>query len=162
MAIMIPSVISPEVKSPAERKIFEWFQSVPGTDDWIVLHSMGITTHNKVIYGEIDFRELLQLRYTPKLLHLQRQSAGPGSSAMRFMDVIGTKSFSSHRLVWMLVTPFSPRKSATKMAGAMSEFLLLVPLLMQRQPFACLQPCCMALRRWMWKKRKTEMLIGRI
>lgn len=55
MAIMIPSVISPEVKSPAERKIFEWFQSVPGTDDWIVLHSMGITTHNKVIYGEIDF-----------------------------------------------------------------------------------------------------------
>lgn len=55
MAIMIPSVISPEVKSPAERKIFEWFQSDPGTDDWIVLHSMGITTHNKVIYGEIDF-----------------------------------------------------------------------------------------------------------
>lgn len=51
MAIMIPSVISPEVKSPAERRIFEWFQSAPGTDDWIVLHSMGITTHNKVIYG---------------------------------------------------------------------------------------------------------------
>lgn len=55
MAIMIPSVISPEVKSNAERKIFEWFQSAPGTDKWIVLHSMGITTHNKVIYGETDF-----------------------------------------------------------------------------------------------------------
>ena len=27
MAIMIPSVISPEVKSNAERKIFEWFQN---------------------------------------------------------------------------------------------------------------------------------------
>ena len=55
MAIMIPSVISPEIKSNAERKIFEWFQTAPGTDKWIVLHSLGITTHNKVIYGEMDF-----------------------------------------------------------------------------------------------------------
>lgn len=55
MAIMIPSVISPEVKSTAERRIFEWFQSAPDTDDWIVLHSLGITTHNRVIYGETDF-----------------------------------------------------------------------------------------------------------
>lgn len=55
MAIMIPSVISPEVKSRAERKIFEWFQNTPGTDKWIVLHSLGIATHNKVIYGETDF-----------------------------------------------------------------------------------------------------------
>ena len=55
MAIMIPSVVSPEVKSNAERKIFEWFQKAPGTDNWIVLHSLGIATHNKVIYGETDF-----------------------------------------------------------------------------------------------------------
>jgi len=55
MAIMIPSVMSPEIKSNAERKIFEWFQTAPGTDKWIVLHSLGITTHNKVIYGETDF-----------------------------------------------------------------------------------------------------------
>lgn len=55
MAIMIPSVISPEVKSNAERKIFKWFQNAPGTDKWIVLHSLGITTHSKVIYGETDF-----------------------------------------------------------------------------------------------------------
>lgn len=55
MAMMIPSVISPEVKSSAERRVFEWFQSAPGTDDWIVLHSLGITTHSKVIYGETDF-----------------------------------------------------------------------------------------------------------
>ena len=59
MAIMIPSVISPEIKSNAERKIFEWFQSAPGTDKWIVLHSLGITTHNKVIYGETDFLVLV-------------------------------------------------------------------------------------------------------
>lgn len=55
MAIMIPSVISPEVKSSAEHKIFTWFQNAPGTDKWIVLHSLGIATHNKVIYGETDF-----------------------------------------------------------------------------------------------------------
>ncbi len=55
MATMIPSVISPEVKSNAERKIFEWFQNAPGTDKWFVLHSLGIATHNKVIYGETDF-----------------------------------------------------------------------------------------------------------
>ena len=55
MSIMIPSVISPEVKSSAERKIFDWFRNAPGTDKWIVLHSLGITTHNKVIYGETDF-----------------------------------------------------------------------------------------------------------
>ncbi len=55
MATMIPSVISPEVNSSAERRIFEWFQKAPQTDDWIVLHSLGISTHNKVIYGETDF-----------------------------------------------------------------------------------------------------------
>ena len=49
MATMIPSVISPEVSSSAERRIFEWFQNSPQTDDWIVLHSLGISTHNKVI-----------------------------------------------------------------------------------------------------------------
>lgn len=52
---MIPSVISPEVKSNAERRIFKWFEKAPGTDKWIVLHSLGIATHNKVIYGETDF-----------------------------------------------------------------------------------------------------------
>ncbi len=52
---MIPSVLSPEVKSNAERKVFEWFQSAPDTDDWIVLHSLGIISHKHLIYGEIDF-----------------------------------------------------------------------------------------------------------
>jgi len=55
MARMLPSVISPEVKSNAERRIFEWFRDAPGTDDWVVLHSLGISNHNKVIYGETDF-----------------------------------------------------------------------------------------------------------
>lgn len=52
---MIPSILSPEVKSTAERRVFEWFKSAPGTDDWIVLHSLGISNHNRVIYGETDF-----------------------------------------------------------------------------------------------------------
>lgn len=59
MSVMIPSVISPEVKSSAERRIFEWFRDAPQTDDWIVLHSLGIANHNKVIYGETDFFVLI-------------------------------------------------------------------------------------------------------
>ncbi len=55
MAIMIPSVISPDVKSTAEIRIFEWFRDAPGTDKWIVLHSLGIAKHNKLIQGEADF-----------------------------------------------------------------------------------------------------------
>ena len=78
MAIMIPSVISPEVKSSAERKIFEWFQNAPGTDKWIVLHSLGITTHNKVIYGETDFLVDVykrQIKHGPILHKILRYTA---------------------------------------------------------------------------------------
>ncbi len=55
MARMIPSVISPEVKSNAERKIFEWFRDDPNTEGWVVLHSLGIANHKTVLYGELDF-----------------------------------------------------------------------------------------------------------
>lgn len=55
MARIIPSVISPDIKSNAERKVFEWFRDDPTTDDWVVLHSLGISNHNRVIHGEIDF-----------------------------------------------------------------------------------------------------------
>ena len=55
MARMIPSVISPEVKSNAEKRIFDYFKNAPGTQDWIVLHSLGIASHNRVIHGETDF-----------------------------------------------------------------------------------------------------------
>lgn len=55
MAQMIPSVISPHVRSNAERRVFDWFRNSKGTENWIVLHSLGIATHNKTIYGEIDF-----------------------------------------------------------------------------------------------------------
>ena len=55
MSIMIPSVLSPEVKSNAERIIFDYFKNAEGTDDWIVLHSLGIANHRKLIFGEVDF-----------------------------------------------------------------------------------------------------------
>jgi hypothetical protein len=55
MANMIPQLISPEIKSGAERKIFEWFKNAKDTEDWVVLHSLGIANHKTLIYGEIDF-----------------------------------------------------------------------------------------------------------
>jgi superfamily I DNA/RNA helicase len=56
---MIPKYMAPEVKSGAERKIFSWFQEAPDTDDWIVLHSLGIANHCTRIYGEVDFLVLV-------------------------------------------------------------------------------------------------------
>ena len=55
MAKMIPSAISPQVKSVAERKIYEWFKNDPITKDWVVFHSLGIENHQTVVFGEIDF-----------------------------------------------------------------------------------------------------------
>lgn len=55
MAKMIPAAISPQVKSPAERKIYEWFKNDPVTKDWVVFHSLGIENHQTVVFGEIDF-----------------------------------------------------------------------------------------------------------
>ncbi len=52
---MIPSAISPQVKSPAERKIYEWFKNDPMTKNWVVFHSLGIENHQTVVFGEIDF-----------------------------------------------------------------------------------------------------------
>lgn len=55
MATMIPASMSPDIKSNAERHVFEWFKNDPNTEGWIVLHSLGIATHQRVIHGETDF-----------------------------------------------------------------------------------------------------------
>ncbi len=55
MARMIPTVISPTTKSPAEKKIFKWFRDAEGTEDWVVFHSLGIAEHQTLIEGEVDF-----------------------------------------------------------------------------------------------------------
>lgn len=55
MARMLPSRIAPEVTSSAERRVYEWFENDPATDGWIVLHSLGLSRHEKLLYGEVDF-----------------------------------------------------------------------------------------------------------
>ena len=55
MAKMIPNVLPSNVKSEAEKKIFEWFEKAPGTDDWIVLYSVMELDHPTLIQGETDF-----------------------------------------------------------------------------------------------------------
>lgn len=52
---MIPSVIAPDTKSGAEKRIFRWFEAAAETDDWVVFHSLGIAHHQTLIEGEVDF-----------------------------------------------------------------------------------------------------------
>lgn len=54
MPVMIPPVLDP--KTPAsERRVFELLRSVPGSDRWIVLQSLGLSNSYTGEYGEIDF-----------------------------------------------------------------------------------------------------------
>ncbi len=55
MARMIPPTIHPSVRSSAERRMFALFQSEPGTDGWVCLHSLGLARHATKRRGEIDF-----------------------------------------------------------------------------------------------------------
>lgn len=55
MSIMFPSYLHSNIKSDAEKVVFNWFKNSPNTDDWIVLHSLGVPEHVQLIYGEIDF-----------------------------------------------------------------------------------------------------------
>lgn len=55
MAKMIPSFIGEDTNSSAEKKLFSLFRDMPGTDDWYVLHSVGIARHPTQSQGECDF-----------------------------------------------------------------------------------------------------------
>lgn len=55
MAKMIPPILHPSIKSNAERKIFDILKNTQGTDEWIVLHSLALTSVKNKLYGEIDF-----------------------------------------------------------------------------------------------------------
>lgn len=55
MARMIPSSIDEDTKSSAERKLFTMLRNMPDTDDWYVLHSVGIARHPTQSQGEADF-----------------------------------------------------------------------------------------------------------
>lgn len=61
MARMIPPKIHPEVKSSAERRVFDWIRDEPGTEDWICLHSLGLSEHESKRRAEIDFLLLTRL-----------------------------------------------------------------------------------------------------
>jgi hypothetical protein len=52
---MIPPDIHPGCASPGEHEIFRRLKDSPGTQNWIVLHSLDVSNHLKRIYGEIDF-----------------------------------------------------------------------------------------------------------
>ncbi|MBB2915584.1 hypothetical protein FHS43_006907 [Streptosporangium becharense] len=54
MARMIPPVID-RGAPPGERRLFERLRSDPGTDGWIVLHSLHIAQHRRQVEGEADF-----------------------------------------------------------------------------------------------------------
>ncbi len=55
MAVMMPASMDPDVKSAAERQLFDKLARDPGTDDWTVLHSLGLARRRSGPYGEIDF-----------------------------------------------------------------------------------------------------------
>lgn len=52
---MLPSQFDPSTASAAERKLFELLQHDPDTNDWVVLHSLGLSRRGRKPYGEIDF-----------------------------------------------------------------------------------------------------------
>lgn len=61
MARMIPPKIHPEVKSTAERRVFDWIRDALGTEDWICLHSLGLSEHESKRRAEIDFLLLTRI-----------------------------------------------------------------------------------------------------
>ena len=55
MIEMIPDLLSPEIKSQAEKKLFNEFRNCSTDTHYIVLHSLGLSEHVNNIFGEIDF-----------------------------------------------------------------------------------------------------------
>lgn len=55
MVQLIPDVLSPEIKSAAEKRLFVEFRDHKTHKKYVVLHSLGIAEHNNNIFGEIDF-----------------------------------------------------------------------------------------------------------
>ena len=55
MAYMIPSALPFQIKSQAEKDLFELFKSSKGTENWIVLYSLSEMNNVGVFEGESDF-----------------------------------------------------------------------------------------------------------
>ncbi|OGC59947.1 hypothetical protein A3A70_02890 [candidate division WWE3 bacterium RIFCSPLOWO2_01_FULL_42_11] len=55
MAKMIPPFINPDVKSGAERRIFELLRDSEELSSYTCLHSFGLSRHSRKRQGEVDF-----------------------------------------------------------------------------------------------------------
>ena len=55
----MPKILPPQwsefTESSAEKRLFSVIKQMPDTDDWTILHSVGIAKHEKQIQGEADF-----------------------------------------------------------------------------------------------------------
>lgn len=54
MSRMIPPRVHTDTPS-SERQVFDRLRNDPGTDEWTVLHSLGLARRGRKPYGEIDF-----------------------------------------------------------------------------------------------------------
>lgn len=59
MARMLPDQFDASTVSTAERRLFELLKNDPSTNDWIIIHSLGLTRRGSKPYGEIDFVVLI-------------------------------------------------------------------------------------------------------
>ena len=55
MVQLIPDILAPEIKSDAEKKLFNDFKNAHTNYKCVVLHSLGVSEHSNKIFGEIDF-----------------------------------------------------------------------------------------------------------
>lgn len=55
MPKMIPTIISKNTESDAEKKLFAQFETLKNCDDWVVFHSFGVENHLNKKRGEVDF-----------------------------------------------------------------------------------------------------------
>jgi Nuclease-related domain/AAA domain len=87
MARMIPATIHPQVRSGAERHLFDVIRDAPETDDWVCLHSLGLARHATKRRGEIDF--LLLTRKGIFVLEVKGGGVARHEGVWRFMDRYG-------------------------------------------------------------------------
>lgn len=87
MARMIPGTIHPNVRSNAERRLFDVIRDAPGTDEWVCLHSLGLAKHATKRRGEIDF--LLLTRKGVFVLEVKGGRVSRANGVWTFMDRFG-------------------------------------------------------------------------
>jgi hypothetical protein len=61
MSRTIPSCISPDIKSNAGKKIFDWFKGNDGAENRVILHFPGIFRRIRFIYGRTRSEQTMLL-----------------------------------------------------------------------------------------------------